>query len=101
MRGTLSRRVADAIALMGAALGLACSDQAMAPARFGPPTALHVITGDAQATLAGQLLPVPLHPQGLDATGYGVPGGTVDWRVTAWGGALLPRVLPTATASPG
>src|SRR6266487_5123662 len=83
MRATPSHRIADAIALVGAALSLACSDPVAARARFGPPTALHVITGDAQATVAGQLLPVPLTAQVLDATGHGVPGVTVDWSVTA------------------
>ncbi len=101
MRATPSHRIADAIALVGAALSLACSDPVVAPARFGPPTALHVITGDAQATVAGQLLPVPLTAQVLDATGHGVPGVTVDWSVTAGGGTLLARVFPTVTDGTG
>src|SRR6266496_2080953 len=101
MRATPSHRIADAIALVGAALSLACSDPVAARARFGLPTALHVITGDAQATVAGQLLPVPLTAQVLDATGHGVPGVTVNWSVTAGGGTLLARVFPTVTDGTG
>ncbi len=96
-----SHGITGTFALLGAALGLACSDTVTAPARVGPPTALQVVTGDAQAAVVGQLLPMPLTAQVLDATGYAVPGVTVDWIVTAGGGTLLARVFPTVTDSTG
>ena len=95
------RDVAGTIALLGASLGVGCSNAPTAPIRLGPPTALHIITGNAQTGDQNQVLPVPLTVQTLDTAGGGVPGVKVDWNVTAGGGTLLAQAFPTVTDSTG
>ncbi len=85
-------RLAGTLALLGLALSAGCSDT---------PTALQIVTGNAQTGEANQVLPIPLTVQVLDAEGRGVPGVTVTWSVRAGGGALLARTFPTVSDSTG
>jgi len=94
-------RLAGTLALLGVALSAGCSDTPTALQRFGPPTALQIVTGNAQTGEANLVLPIPLTVQVLDAEGRGVPGVTVTWSVRAGGGALLARTFPTVTDSIG
>jgi hypothetical protein len=101
MRESSGCRVAGTIVLLGATLGVGCSHSPTAPARFGQPNALQTVTGNIQTGATGQVLPVPLTVQVLDAAGRGVPGVMVDWHVFAGGGGLLARAFPTVTDSTG
>jgi len=95
------RGVAGTIALLGASLGVGCSNAPTAPTRFGPPTALQIVTGNAQTGDENLVLPFPLTVQVLDTAGRGVPGVQVDWSVTRGGGTVLARAFPTVTDSTG
>lgn len=92
-----SRSLLRRVTLSGVTLILACNS-ATGP---GSPTALRAVTGDAQLGPEGQLLPVPLTVQVLDAGGRGVAGVTVTWTVTGGGGSLQASAFPTVTDSVG
>src|SRR5205085_4038152 len=74
--GAMCHRVTAMLGILGVAVSLSCGESATAPARFGPPAALQIVTGDAQTGSAGQALPEPLTIQVLDAAGHGLRGLT-------------------------
>jgi hypothetical protein len=61
----------------------------------GPPAAIVVAAGDAQAAFAGTALPSALVAQVRDQFGNGVAGSVVNFSVSAGGGSLSPATVTT------
>ena len=96
----MRHRVTATLGILGMAVTMSCGEAATAPARFGRPAALQVVTGGVQTGAPGQSLPEPLTVQVLDAAGHGLHGLVVTWTVSG-GGTLFVRANPTVTDSIG
>ena len=62
------------------------------------PSAIHVVSGDAQHGLPGSVLDTPIVVQLVDQYGNAVPGRRVDFSVGAGGGSIAPASATTDSA---
>jgi Leishmanolysin len=68
----------------------------------GPPAAIVITGGNAQAAFAGTTLPTPLSAQVRDQFGNGVAGSSVTFIITGGGGSISPSTFTTdATGTAG
>lgn len=83
--------------LVGLIAAASCGGDASGPAPAGPPSAIAVVSGNAQAGESGVALPTPLSVKVTDLKGTPVGSALVTFTITAGGGSLS-QTLDTTDA---
>jgi hypothetical protein len=84
-------------ALLALSLVAACDD-VTGPLSVGPPAALQIVAGDAQADTVGHELREALVVRVVDSAGRAIPLQVINFRVTAGGGSVFAGVALTDSA---